>query len=148
MGAWEIPTCNKNFVYVVKRGSTRCVRSIISSEAQQKQVENLSVIAQGWLSSYKERLFGSKCASQLDLLVRSSYLRVNIFFSSGLPPFPNPCPRPKEILDTNPTSWRSASRLKWFVSLSSPTQSVGLLPTVCRTVGIQLVYWPHCNKMG
>ena len=45
MGAWEILTCNKNFVHVVKRGSTRCVRSMVSSEAQQKQVENLSVIA-------------------------------------------------------------------------------------------------------
>lgn len=89
-GRMGIPTCNKKFLQVVKRGSTRWMRSMVSSEAQQKQVENLSVIAWGWLSSYRERLFGYQWASQLDLLVRSSYLLVNIFFSSGLPPFLSP----------------------------------------------------------
>ena len=47
MGPWEIPTCNKNFVQVMKMDSTRCVRSMVSSKAEQKQVENLCVIARG-----------------------------------------------------------------------------------------------------
>lgn len=48
MSTWEIHTCFKNFVQVVKRGSIECVRSMVSSKAKPNQVENLLTIL--WMS--------------------------------------------------------------------------------------------------